>query len=263
MGRMLGAFDNSGELDRPDLNKCPDCECFFAGDNCPLCGKECPEEMRAGNRKPPKKEKRRRSTGSTRVTFVEWYHSWWFIAIMCFFMPVVGIILLATSPYEKHKKIIFIIIACIYMLISTYGLGTIIGEIADIVDPPVNTQISREEYVSRCEEVSAEEVWRSPNTYRNKYVKITVEISSSFENIDSYSYFGGYDKYYVCRVEGTENYILLFDCIQSGVSNFKKGDIVTVYGEVEGMSDILYDYNYHEYSAPCVNVAYATLDEAK
>ena len=40
MGRMLGSFDNPEELDRPDLNKCPDCNCFFAGDNCPLCGKE-------------------------------------------------------------------------------------------------------------------------------------------------------------------------------------------------------------------------------
>ena len=111
-----------------------------------------------------------------------------------------------------------------------------------------------------CEEVSAEDVWRSPYTYKNKYVKLTVEISSSFEDIDSYSYFDGYAKYYVCRIEGTENYILLFDCIQSGVSNFKAGDIVTVYGEGEGTA-LAYDYNYNEYSAPCVNVAYATLDE--
>ena len=38
MGKLLGAHD-SYELDRPDLNKCPDCGCFFDGDNCPLCGK--------------------------------------------------------------------------------------------------------------------------------------------------------------------------------------------------------------------------------
>lgn len=260
MGRMLGAFDNSEELDRPDLNKCPDCECFFAGDCCPLCGKECPEEMRAGNRKPPKKEKRRRNQGSDRVTFIEWYHSWWFIAIMAFIMPVVAIILLATSPYEKRKKIIFIVIACAYLLLSSIGLGTIIGGIENIIDPPVNTHISREEYISKCNEISAEDVWRSPHEYKNKYVKLTVEISSSFEDIDSYSYLEGYDKYYVCRIEGSNNYILLFDCIQSGVSNFKKGDIVTVYGEGEGTT-LVYDYNYNEYSAPCVNVAYATLDE--
>ena len=49
MGRMLGSH-GSEELDRPDLNKCPDCGCFFSSDNCPLCGKPCPEEMRAGNK---------------------------------------------------------------------------------------------------------------------------------------------------------------------------------------------------------------------
>ena len=78
MGRMLGAFDDDVELDRPDLNKCPDCNCFFAGDNCPICGKVCPEHMRAGNRAPVKQQKKKkRSSGSGRVTFVEWYHSWW------------------------------------------------------------------------------------------------------------------------------------------------------------------------------------------
>ena len=60
---MLGSFADENELDRPDLNKCPDCKCYFAGDNCPLCGKPCPEEMKAGNRKPPKKEKKKPPNG--------------------------------------------------------------------------------------------------------------------------------------------------------------------------------------------------------
>ncbi len=37
MGRMLGYFDNGDELDRPDLNKCPDCGCFFAQENISVC----------------------------------------------------------------------------------------------------------------------------------------------------------------------------------------------------------------------------------
>ena len=61
MGRMLGYHD-SDELDRPELNKCPDCECYFATDECPLCGKICPEEMRAGNRAPVKHKKRKNSS---------------------------------------------------------------------------------------------------------------------------------------------------------------------------------------------------------
>ena len=27
------------ERDYPELNKCPDCETFFASDNCPICGR--------------------------------------------------------------------------------------------------------------------------------------------------------------------------------------------------------------------------------
>ncbi len=257
MGRMLGAFDNPEELDRPDLNKCPECECFFAGDNCPICGKPCPDEMRAGNRKPPKKEKRRRGRGSGRVMFIEWYHSWWFIALMTFFMPIVGIILLATSPYEKRKKVAFIIIACVYWLISWIGIGTIINSVTELIDPPVNTAISEAEYVARCRDVSAEEIWRSPEQYKGEYVKLNLVILSSFQDVDSYSLKGDYDTYYVCSVDGTGKYILIRDCTSSGGSFFK-GDRVTIYGEGEGKA-LVYDFNFEEYNAPCVNAAYAVI----
>ena len=101
MGRSLGYYD-SDELDRPELNKCPDCECFFASDECPLCGKICPEEMRAGNRakvKPPKKRK----NSSGRVQFIPWYHSWWFILLMMYFMPIAGIIQPSLPKIQDHR----------------------------------------------------------------------------------------------------------------------------------------------------------------
>ena len=120
MGRMLGAFDTPEELDRPDLNKCPDCECYFEGDNCPLCGKECPEEMRAGNRKPPKKEKRRRSAGNGRVTFIEWYHTWWCILIATVFMTPVGLVLMLTSPRRTLWKVLFVIGVIFVVLVYPY-----------------------------------------------------------------------------------------------------------------------------------------------
>ena len=101
---------NQVELDRPDLNKCPDCGCFFSGDNCPVCGMPCPEEMKAGNRKPVKQKRTFYQSSSGRVTFVRWYHSWWFIACMMFVSPIIGIILLLTSPHERKKKIIAAII---------------------------------------------------------------------------------------------------------------------------------------------------------
>ena len=117
MGRTLGAFD-SDEMDRPDLNKCPDCGCFFVQDTCPICGKLCPEEMRAGNRKPVKQKKNRGSVGSGRVVFVNWYHSWWFMALMMFIFPLAAIILLATSPYKRKHKI----------MISSYLIVSLIGQ---------------------------------------------------------------------------------------------------------------------------------------
>ena len=119
MGRNLGFFDNREELDRPDLNKCPDCQCYFSGDECPLCGKTCPEEMRAGNRKPVKPQKQKRS-GSGRVTFIEWYHSWWFIVIMMFLFPIVGIVLLVTSPHDKWKKLVFAGVAVVYLVMISW-----------------------------------------------------------------------------------------------------------------------------------------------
>ena len=125
MGRMLGAHD-SDELDRPDLNKCPDCRCFFDGDNCPLCGKLCPEEMRAGNRAKVKIQKKR-NHGNGRVSFIPWYHSWLFIILMFFVMPIVGIILLCTSPYRLRIKVIVIISLVIgYILVSVIVMPLIL-----------------------------------------------------------------------------------------------------------------------------------------
>ena len=126
MGRMLGAFDPNDDLDRPDLNKCPDCGCYFAQLHCPLCGKECPEEMRAGNRKRKKRKKTRRGS-SGRVTFVEWYHSWWFIVLMLLWVPLGGIILLITSPHKTRLKILLIALCIVYSIVSSNLLFYLMG----------------------------------------------------------------------------------------------------------------------------------------
>ena len=120
MGRMLG-YHGSDELDRPDLNKCPDCGCFFATDACPLCGMICPEEMRAGHRAKVRHKKHRSSSG--RVQFIPWYYSWWFIIFVFCISRVAGIILFATSPYSKKLKITVTVIALAVALLSYAGVG--------------------------------------------------------------------------------------------------------------------------------------------
>lgn len=257
MGRMLGAFDPDNNIDRPDLNKCPDCECFFAGDNCPLCGKECPEEMRAGNRKPVKQDKRRRSSGSGRVTFIEWYHSWWFIVLMSFFSPVIGAVLLFTSPHKKKAKITFVALAILYFVVQMYGFGLISG-IVNLFDKPVDTSLSREEYIAVCEEVGVETYYRSAGLFEEKFVAVTVTVVERTENMDGYYNNEKYNTYYICSDAEGKFEILIRDCSQDGLRNYIPGDVITVYGEGAGNCSI-FDEEYNAYSAPCVNAAYVVV----
>lgn len=172
MGRMLGSFDPEDELDRPDLNKCPDCGCYFATDNCPLCGKVCPPEMRAGARVEPKKRRNRRA-GSGRVQFIPWYHTWWFILLMMFWMPPVGIILFLTSPYRARWKVLFCAVGAAYMVFVYFGLGSRL--LAYLTEKPlVNTKLTEAQYRETCLNVSPEYYYRSGATDGYYAMELTV-----------------------------------------------------------------------------------------
>ncbi len=263
MGRMLGAFDDE-ELDRPDLNKCPDCNCFFAGDFCPLCGKECPENMRAGHRaavKPRKNKKRTSSSG--RVTFIEWYHSWWFIIVMLFFFPLIGIILLFTSPHKRSQKIIFISAAALYLVVSTIGIGTILSGVADIFDKPVDTSLSREEYMAACQTVDAEDYYRSANQYKDEFICVRLRVVCRVEYVDGF-YSVSDDAYYLCEApDGSSYHIIVRDCLIDTTQNLIEGDVITVYGEGDdgitvygGMGE-----DYRSWEGPCINAAYLEVEK--
>lgn len=255
MGRLMGSYAEENELDRPDLNKCPDCGCFFPGDNCPLCGKECPENMRAGNRAAVKKKKK--SSGYTRTRFVEWYHSWWFIILMLIVFPLAGIPLLITSPHKKWLKITLSILAIAVMVLPYANIGRIISGVAGLFDNPVNTSLSRSEYISACEETDAEDFYRNAESYKGRYVTVTLRIISAAEFAEDY-----YDenKYYLCEdSDGSEFYIIIRDCIQDGAQNFINGDTVKIYGEYGGEKSVYCVNNdtYAAYTAPSINTAYA------
>ncbi len=259
MGRMLGAFDEDNSNDRPDLNKCPDCGCYFAGDRCPLCGKICPEEMRAGNRKAVKQKKAKTTHHSGRVTFVEWYHNWWFIIPMMFLLPWVGIILLFTSPHKKSHKIIAISVALLVALFPTilFGFQFFIDSLSD----PVDTSLSREEYVAKCEGTSAEDYYRIPDAYYEKFVSIVLVIEGRFTDPEA-SAGDKYTTYYLCSAPDNDNMkFIIRDCLQgSDVQNFIPGDTVTLYGEGAGYITV-YDSQYNEYEEPGIYVAYAKISD--
>ena len=258
MGRMLGSYD-SDELDRPDLNKCPDCGCFFSQDECPLCGKPCPEEMRAGNRKAVKTKKTRGNSG--RVTFINWYHSWWFIALMFFIFPVVSIVLVVTSPYKNKTKAIVASILAVLAILSYIGTGTIISRLINMWDKPVDTSLSRDESIDVCDEVDAEKFYRMPDEYKDKFVcldLVVIEKISEYDDIYSSSEYG---EYYVCTpVDKPKMVIFVRDCIVSGASNFAAGDLITVYGEGDGEFTLYYGENYDPNTSAIVNAAYVVLN---
>ena len=254
MRKTLGAFDND-DLDRNDLNKCPDCSCFFPQDNCPVCGKPCPPEMRAGNRKAQKKKKQRHPT-ATRMGYMEWYYKWWAIALAMLFFPIIGIILLLTSPHKTSHKVIFAVVAIIYGIISTIGIGNIFTMLTNKYSPPIDTSLSQEEYIEKCKEMSGEDFYRSSNEIIDEFVTLKLIVVERFTDPQAYHTGERYDTYYVCRpqdVDGAE--ILIRDCRQDSNRNYIKGDLLKVYGECQGDVTV-YDMEYKTRQAPCINAAF-------
>ena len=255
MGRFLGSYDGE-EIDRPDLNKCPDCGCFFASDNCPLCGKTCPEEFRAGNRKPLKKKKHKGNSSSRTVTFIDWYHQWWVIILALIIFPIMGLILLFTSPHKKSLKIGIGVAAVCWCLISTVGIGNILNGINSLTYKPVDTSLSRDEYISACSEVTPEQFYRNPQGYKGEYVSLTLTVVQKIRDADAEYNGNDYPVYYVCSDGSDATFtVLIRDCIIDRSENFIAGDVITVYGEGDGEISV-YDEFYEPHSAPCLNVAY-------
>lgn len=257
MSKQFGYDDV--ELDRPDLNKCPDCECYFSTYTCPLCKKVCPEEMRSGNRlPPPKPKKRRKSADSGRVRFINWYHEWWFIVILFLIMPLAGLVVLFTSPHKFRHKIMFVVGYLTIPLILSIVLSLCGSALLAWLTPdPVDTSLTREEYVEKCAEVDPEEYYRNPESFENAYVKISLTVvSKSYKDTDTSG-----TAYYLCHANGrTDFYIIIRDCFLDGEQNLLVGDEVTFYGQY-GASQTVIDQNSQYYTAPCIKAAYADLNK--
>ena len=253
MGRTLGSFDNE-DFERTDLNKCPDCKCFFPQDACPLCGKVCPENMRAGKRK-KERAKKVKGTSSIRVGYMEWYHRWWCIIIALLTFPIVGLILLFTSPHKTAHKILFVIIAVIYTVVSTFGLGIIITFLGFNSNAPVDTSLSQDEYISVCELVAPVDLFRSAEEFGGRYIATSLVVVDSFTSSSQYDG-DEYARYYVCEdILGGDFRILVRDCSQDVRHNYLSGDIISVYGEGAGNCEV-YDLDYKLHVSPCINAAY-------
>lgn len=258
MGRFLGSHTGE-ELDRPDLNKCPDCDCFFADDYCPICGRLCPEEMRAGNRKKVKRQKERNSNAG-RVIFIAWYHSWWFIILSFFlFSPIVALVLLLTSPHKKSYKIIACVITGVCIIVLPIVLSLFVYPLIfnSINEPLINESMQIEDYHNSATTITPEEYYRLPDAYLEKDVivelKVISKLSTYDNSIDIYDY--GTTTYFLCQDINNENItILVRDCLLEGYINPLPDDIIKVYGRAAG--EIFIDTtNNQSFELPCINMA--------
>lgn len=261
MGAPIGYFSEDQERDFPDLNKCPDCETFFESLHCPLCGKPCPEEMRAGNRKPLKVKRQRYShRGNGRVQFVPWYLSTWFIILMLFVQPIVGLILMWMGDWRKPAKIILTVLL-VFPIVGTIFFGSVFSIIDEIFyqeEIPVDTSISKEEYISRCEELPAETVYREANSRIGEFVKLTVTVENVWT--DNNYYDSDYKTYLECTVtEGDRVWHFLIRDFHPDRINLTRGDVITVYGQIGGNAEIYVSTG--EISAPSVNMLYFVFAE--
>ena len=238
MSANLGFFAEDRERDFPELNKCPDCETFFADANCPLCGKECPEEFRAGNRKPVKQKKYRRPSGNGRVQFVPWYHTVWFIVLMLFVQPVVGLILTWSGVWKTHWKIIVTVLVILpYLLMAFFGIYSAITEQLHTREIPINLESTDDEYRASCTKPDAEALYRNSNDYVGNYVNMELNVAevtnTYYYNADNVCMDA---KVYLCYIEQDERTLEFFvaDYRQQDQIRLAIGDKIAVWGEVAG-----------------------------
>ncbi len=258
MSRQLGFFDDEIR-DFPELNKCPDCETFFAEAYCPLCGKLCPEEMRAGNRPAPKKEKRHRTGGNGRVQFVPWYHSAWFIVLMLFAMPIVGLILLWSSHWRKYWKITVTAVLIVGYLLVTVGIPFLMMFVLggySVEQNPITIGLTEEEYQARCETVSPELLYRHVSDMKNDFVTLHGVIER-IHDVNDYEEILRYYTLTVTDTSGKEWQFLVRDCREQSAFNLAVGDEITLWGEVGGNKTIYASDT--AVTLPNVNMAYVKL----
>ena len=178
---------------------------------------------------------------------------------MMFIFPLVGIILLITSHHDTWKKVLFGVIAALYMIGSFFGFGRIFSGISDIFGSPVDKSLTREEYVEKCEGVTPEEICRSTDGYEDKFLCVKVRVIEKVTYLDkNYN-----EKNYVCYlcedVAGGEYKLVIRDCLLENQQRFVAGDVITVYGEGAGECEVC-NTSFNHTIAPCINMAYVVLE---
>lgn len=126
------------------------------------------------------------------------------------------------------------------------------------IELPIGTDISKEEYISLCQEYNYKNVLRNPSEYVGQKVKITIEISSVHEEtwLNNRKYYFGYSEneygFY-----GGDRYAV-FDCRQGEDLKLLSDDIIIVYGEITE-PEYTKSYILNSEELFCINMYYVDL----
>lgn len=223
---------------------------------CGNCGATLPQE--------PKKPKKPVESFNDKT---------WFVVLMCIFVPPVGIIFSWRNKKPKNK-IARIMLTIFLVFYSFSWFGAIFdGCTADDSDTKTTqTQdnsskksndtakssdsnandsnssdgkgkdetpaISPEEYKAQCQELNYNDVMRNPDQYKGQKFKITVKIMSASHKISGATYYKAYTDdgsgYYMDKM------VWIFDKRdekEDGYTKILEDDIVTFYGEFDGLQE--------------------------
>lgn len=92
------------------------------------------------------------------------------------------------------------------------------------------TKIDIDELKANAEEVTYEDIYRNPETWRGKYIKIVVKVDK-YES----QFFGLYDTYY-CNVNGQTLFVTEYRSVAE--PTIASGDTVLIYGKGSGLATL-------------------------
>ena len=100
----------------------------------------------------------------------------------------------------------------------------------EITTTEASTEMSEEDFKSSCIEVNYEEIYRNPETYRGKPIKITLDVNEYDTQV-----LGLLDVYY-CSYDG--NFVFVSDYRVVKEPTIASGDKVVIYGTGAGMATV-------------------------
>lgn len=202
----------------------------------------------------------------------------WIGIIPCVLSFIFSIISLCNKSYKKGMAIAGLVLSVIGFFI--FGIFLILAPSLDnvnsltteeittetttesateITTEEETTEISEEDFKTSAQEVSYEDIYRNPQTYKDKPIKITVYV-------DEYDtkYLGTVNVYY-CTAEG--NNIYLRDMREVEEPTIAKGDTVIIYGVGSGLVTLTESQknilgitmDKEKEQIPCIDIKYAEL----